>query len=160
MHAIDTMPLPITLYTPWYKKLLGLACGIGFTWLGYWMIGENEPTRKYSVEMIHLVGWACMLIFAVMSVLAFIQIIRPRPVMIIDELGVAVIGPLGRSKRIAWEHLDTLYIQRIQYNNILTVASGSTGVTLTIGGMRLPVNIHALQERIAQLAEAKAPPQD
>lgn len=161
MHAIDTMPLPIVLYTPWYKKLLGFAFAIAFTWLGYWMIGEDEPSRKYSVEMIHVIGWVCMLMFAGISLLALKQIFWPKPVMIIDDDGVAVIGALGRSKRIAWEHLEVMFMQRIQYNSILTLVSETTGVTLSIGGMRVPVNIHALQERIAQLAEEKSPkPED
>ncbi len=155
MQSIDSKPLPIMLYTPWYKKLFGLCIGIGFTFLGYWMIGEDTPTRKYSVEMIHVIGWLCMLMFTAVTLLALYQIFRPAPVMVIDDKGVAVLGALGRTKRIAWKDMGDIYIERIQSNNILTMMSASGQTKLTIGGMRLPVKVQALADRIALIAEKK-----
>lgn len=110
-RAIAASPLKLAL-------LAGL--GLGFCVIGWLMTQASESSRRYSPEMLHILGWVTLVFFGACTMIALWRLLTQRgPVITLSPQGLQDVRV--SADVVPWTAIETLYTWQHSGQKVMVV---------------------------------------
>jgi hypothetical protein len=160
-------PDELVIYPSRTKMLLVLLGSVAFVAAGVW-IGTSNLWRGPAILEVFLASYVGVPFFATCGIYAAYRLVRHRPALVIDRMGIIETSSALGAGRLSWDEVDHILLYKISGQPMLAIIPRELEVFLsrqhpvrrwlTTLNLRLgyaPVNVSqvALRMKVAELAD-------